>query len=87
MAKTLKTRPGILVTAVEEVPRISDAEREALRESLERGRIEIAAGNYDLVTPATLRREFEDIFRGSSNAKAKLGTALSPRTTSKRKRR
>jgi hypothetical protein len=87
MAKTLKARPSILVTTVEEVPRISEAEREALRESLERARTDIAAGNYDVVTPATLRREFEDIFRSSSNTGVKFDAALSRRPASKRKRR
>ncbi len=64
MAKTLKARPSILVPTVEEVPRISDAERDALRASLEKARADIAAGNYDVVTPATLQREFDGAFRG-----------------------
>jgi hypothetical protein len=59
MAKTRKVRPGILVSAVEEVPRISDTERKALRVSLEKGRGDIAAANYDVLTPAVLREEFE----------------------------
>jgi hypothetical protein len=63
MAKTRKARPGILVPVVEEVPRISDAERKALRVSLEKARADIAAGNYDVLTPEVLRGEFEDIFR------------------------
>jgi hypothetical protein len=61
MAKTRKARPGILVPVVEEVPRISDAERKALRASLEEARADIAAGNYDVLTPAVLREEFESI--------------------------
>lgn len=64
MAKTLKARKSILVPTVEEVPRITDAERKALRASLESARADIAAGNYDIVTAATLRREFDGIFRG-----------------------
>jgi hypothetical protein len=48
MAKTLKARPRILVPTVEEVPRISDAERRALQASLEQARVDIAAGNYDV---------------------------------------
>lgn len=73
MAKNRKARPGILVPVVEEVPRISDSEREALRKSLDRARADIAAGNYDVVTPATLRQEFESVFgrgRGKSADKS-----------------
>jgi len=62
MGKSLKTRPPVLVSTVEEVAHISDAERERLRKSLEKARADIAAGDYDVVTPAT-RREFDDIFR------------------------
>ena len=62
MAKTRKARPGILVPVVEEVPRISDAERKALRASLEKARTDITAGNYDVLTPAVLREEFESTF-------------------------
>jgi hypothetical protein len=62
MAKTRKVRPGLLVPVVEEVPRISGAERKALRSSLEKARADIAAGNYDVLTPEVLRGEFEDIF-------------------------
>jgi hypothetical protein len=61
MAKTRKARPGILVPVVEEVPRISNTERKALRASLEKARADIAAGNYDVLTPAALREEFEGI--------------------------
>jgi hypothetical protein len=61
MVKNRKARPGILVPVVEEVPRISDTEREELRKSLDRARADIAAGNYDVVTPATLREEFESV--------------------------
>jgi hypothetical protein len=59
MAKTRKVRPGILVSALEEVPHISDTERKALRVSLEKARGDIAAGNYDVLTLAVLREEFE----------------------------
>jgi hypothetical protein len=62
MAKTRKTRLDILVPIVKEVPRISDTEREALRVGLEKARAEIAAGNYDVLTPAVLREEFESTF-------------------------
>ncbi len=86
MAKTLKARPSILVPTVEEVPRISDAERDALRASLERARADIAAGNYDVVTPATLRREFDGIFRDGKTDK-ELDAAPPRRSASKRKKR
>ncbi len=86
MAKTLKARASILVPTVEEVPRISDAERRALQESLEKARADIAAGNYDVVTPASLRHEFNRIFGGSKNAKA-LQAVAPRRPASKRKRR
>jgi|GEM_PF-4836148 len=59
MPKIRKTRPGLLVPVVEEVPRISDAERQALRTGLEKARGDIAAGNYDVLTPGVLREEFE----------------------------
>jgi hypothetical protein len=50
---------GMLVTAVEEVPRISDAERKKLKASLLRSRSEIMAGNYDRVTAKSLRADFD----------------------------
>jgi hypothetical protein len=78
MAKTLKARARILVPTIEEVPRISDAERRVLQASLEQARADIATGNYDVVTPASLRREFDRISGGSKNTKA---------PASKRKRR
>lgn len=68
MAKTPKSQLSILVPTVEEVPRISDAERDALRLSLEKARADIAAGHYDVVTPATLRQEFESILRDKRDA-------------------
>ncbi len=86
MAKTLKARASILVPTVEEVPRISDAERRTLRASLEQARADIAAGNYDVVTPASLRREFDRISGGSKDAKAREAVAPQ-RPASKRKRR
>jgi hypothetical protein len=85
MAKSLKARPSILVPTVEEVPLISDTEREALRASLEKARAEIAAGNYDVVTPATLRHEFDGIFGGKADDE--LDAAAPRRPASKRKRR
>jgi len=62
MAKPQKARPGILVPTIEEVPRISDAERDALRTSLEKARADIAAGRYDVLTADSMRREFAEIF-------------------------
>ena len=86
MAKALKKRPTILVPTVEEVPRISDAERDALRASLEKARADIAAGNYDVVTSSTLRREFDAIFRDGKTDE-ELDAALPRRRSHKRKRR
>jgi hypothetical protein len=85
MAKTLKARASILVPTIEEVPRISDAERRALQTSLEQAHADIAAGNYDVVTSASLRREFDRTSGGSKNAKA-LEDVASRRPASKRKR-
>ena len=57
------TKPAatILVPTVEEVPRISDSERAELLASLEEGRADIAAGNYQVLKPGMLRKEFEAI--------------------------
>ena len=86
MAKMLKARTSILVPTVEEMPHISDAERRALRASLEQARADIAAGDYDVVTPASLRREFNRLFGGGKNAKPR--EAVAPRRpASKRKGR
>ena len=85
MAKARKARQGILVPIVEEVPRISETERAELRTSLKKARADIAAGNYDVLTPAALRAEFESVFR---NDKAGEGAAAPRRRmTAKRKRR
>ena len=46
---------------MEEVPRISDAERAELLASLEEGRADIAAGRYHVLKPGMLRKEFEAI--------------------------
>jgi hypothetical protein len=85
MAKTRKVRPSILVPVVEEVPRISDTERAALRSSLEKARADIAAGNYDVLTPAGLREEFEAVF--GRNKTDKAGAASPRRPAAKRSRR
>jgi len=61
--------PGILVPAVEEVPRISDAKRRELRASLDRARTEIKAGDGDVLTPELLREEFNAVYyEGKSDA-------------------
>ncbi len=67
MAKSLKAQKSILIPTVEEVPRISNAERKALRASLKKARADIAAGDYDVVTAVSLRREFDDIFDSAAN--------------------
>ena len=85
MPKSRKARPGLLVPIVEEVPRISDAERQALRTSLEKARADIAAGDYDVLAPGVLREEFEAVFgRGKSD---KAGAASPRRPAAKRSRR
>ena len=53
----------ILVSTVVEVPRISDAERAELLASLEESTAQIAAGNYDVIGPDTLRTEFDAIMQ------------------------
>ena len=50
---TIKTSDSIFVPIVEEVPRISDAERAELLASLDEGRAAIEAGNYDVLGPDT----------------------------------
>ena len=64
MSKTLRTseRPGLLIPSVDEVPIISDVERAAMRGSLEKAASDIASGDYDVVTPQSLRSEFEAIY-------------------------
>ena len=64
MSKTLRMpeRPSILIPAVDEVPVISDVERAALRKSLEDAVSEIALGNFDVLTPQSMRSEFDAIY-------------------------
>ena len=52
-----KPTETILVPTVEEVPRISDAERAELLASLEESRAEYAAGNSHVLKPGMLRKE------------------------------
>lgn len=78
MTKTPKAAAdqGILVPAIEEMPRISDAEREELRASLDKAREEIKSGRYDVVTPELLREEFDAIFYDNkSDAEIDAGLA------------
>ena len=84
MSKTLEPRPlSILVPAIEEVPRISDTEREVLRASLAQARTDIAAGDYDVLTPETLRAEFDGIFQGDKTDE-ELDAALEAHPAPKR---
>jgi hypothetical protein len=81
MSKTQKARPatGILVPVIEEVPRISESERQELRASLEKARADIAAGNFDVVTRKSLRDEFEDIYNGDDSGEKPAAHAARPR--------
>jgi hypothetical protein len=63
MTKTRKARTSFLVPVADDVPLISTTQRVILRRSLDKARADIAAGNYDLVTTATLRKEFASVFR------------------------
>jgi hypothetical protein len=76
----------MLVPTVAEVPRIRNAERDKLRASLEQARADIAAGDYDVVTSASLRREFDGMFAVGKTDK-ELDAGLSRRLGTKRKRR
>jgi len=53
---TTKTSNSIFVPSVEEVARISDAERTELVASLEESRAAIDAGDFDVLTPGVLKR-------------------------------
>jgi hypothetical protein len=50
-----KTAPSLADDALD------SADHDALLVSLEQGRADIAAGRFDVLTPGTLRREFEAI--------------------------
>lgn len=80
MSKTLRApeRPSILIPAVDEVPVISDAERAALRDSLEKASSDIASGDFDVVTGQSLRSEFDAIYFGGKSD-AELDAALAKR--------
>jgi len=64
---TTKTSNSIFVPSVEEVARISDAERTELVASLEESRAAIDAGDFDALTPGVLRKEFEAILHGDAS--------------------
>ena len=77
------TRPSstILVPTVDEVPRISDAERAELLASLEEGRADITAGHYQVLKPGMLRMELEAILAddlGDDELDALLGVTPQP---------
>ena len=69
----------IFVPTVEEEPRLSDPERAKLLASLDAARIDIPAGQYDVLGPDTLRREFAAILDrddiGDEELDALLGMA------------
>ncbi len=68
----------MLIPAVDEVPRISDAERSALRTSLGKASTAIASGNFEVLTPQYLRSEFDGIyFNGKSDADLDADLAMS----------
>jgi hypothetical protein len=71
---------------VEEVPLISEAEREQLIDSLEQARADIAAGNYDVVTSSTLRAEFASVFK-QDKARNERDSGPSRQFVRKRKKR
>ena len=73
---TTKTTDTIFVPTVEEVPRISDAERAELLASLEESRAEYAAGNYHVLKPGMLRKEFEAILANEDISDEELDALL-----------
>jgi hypothetical protein len=76
-----ETANSVLVPSVEDVPRISAAERKGLIASLKQGRADIAAGNFDVLTPGALRKEFETILADDMTDEALdalLGIASAP---------
>jgi hypothetical protein len=79
MSKDLKIKEGMtqLIPVVDEVPRIPDAERAALRASLEKASADIASGSFDVLTPQLLRSEFEAVYFDSKD-----GAGLAPRRPS-----
>lgn len=79
MSKAPKTvdRPSQLIPAVDEVPRISDTERATLRTSLGVASADITSGNFDVLTPQSLRSEFDGIYLdGKSDADLDVELAM-----------
>jgi hypothetical protein len=50
--------------AIDDAPRLTDAERADLLATLEASRAEYAAGRYHVLKPGMLRKEFEAILEG-----------------------
>jgi hypothetical protein len=72
--------PDVLVqvSTVIDVPRITDAERGCLIANLDAGRADIAAGNYDVLTPGMSEREFDAILAGATDAEIDAQLSLTP---------
>jgi hypothetical protein len=72
--------PDVLVqvSTVIDVPRITDAERGFLIANLDAGRADIAAGNYDVLTPGMSEREFDAILAGATDAEIDAQLSLTP---------
>ena len=66
----------ILISTVVEVPRILDAERAELLESLEASRADMAAGNYDVLKSDMLQMEFEAILANPDISDEELDALL-----------
>jgi hypothetical protein len=72
MSKTanMTNRPSLPVPALDEVPCISDSERAKLQTSLGKASADIASGNFDVLTPQSLRTEFDGIYFGKQQSKS-----------------
>ena len=73
---TGKPTSTIFVTTVVDVPRITDAGRAELLAGLEESRAEYAAGDFDVLTPGKLRKEFEAIFANPDISDEELDALL-----------
>ena len=73
---TTKMTPTVFVPFVEEVPRIPDSERAELLASLAAGRADIATGDFDVLTPGCLHREFAAILANPSTSDNELDATL-----------
>jgi hypothetical protein len=74
--KITKASQSIFISTVEEVPRISDEERAELLASLEESRAEYAVGNYHVLEPGMLRKEFEAILDNPAVSDEELDALL-----------